>query len=63
MLFHAYNIVIDSGVGAPVHVKDVVDGLNTTDKKFLTVFMENVKLPDSASNNSQMVMHTSISNT
>ena len=28
MLYHAYNIVIDCGVGAPVHGKYVVDGLN-----------------------------------
>ena len=35
ILSHAYNIVIDSGVGAPVHGKDVVDGLNAADKRFL----------------------------
>ena len=35
ILSHAYNIVIDSGVGAPGHGKDIVDGLNAADKRFL----------------------------
>ena len=30
MLSHAYNIVIDNGVGAPGYGKYVVDGLNAT---------------------------------
>ena len=30
MLAHAYNIIIDRGVGAPVNGRDVVDGLNAT---------------------------------
>ena len=35
MLAHAYNIIIGCGVGEKVHVIEVVDGLNTTDKTFL----------------------------
>ena len=31
---HAYNPVIDRGVGSPGHGKDVVDGLNATKKGF-----------------------------
>ena len=30
MLAHAYNIMIDSGVGAPICGREVVDGLNAT---------------------------------
>eukprot|EP00957_Ditylum_brightwellii_P048693 3694718-Ditylum_brightwellii.AAC.1 len=29
-----FNIVIDRAVGAPGHGKDMVDGLNATDKAF-----------------------------
>eukprot|EP00957_Ditylum_brightwellii_P017500 1318603-Ditylum_brightwellii.AAC.1 len=29
-----FNIVIDRAVGAPEHEKDIVDGLNATDKAF-----------------------------
>ena len=35
IFYHSYNIVIDSGVGAPRHGKDVVDGLNATEKVIL----------------------------
>ena len=63
MLSHAYNIVIYSGVVAPGHVKDVVYGLNTTDKRFLKHLMTIVKLPGTETNNSHMVMHTIIINT
>ena len=33
VLTYAYNIIIYHGVGAPVNVREVVDGLNATDKK------------------------------
>ena len=29
MLAYAYNIIIDGDVGAPVHGREVIDGLNT----------------------------------
>eukprot|EP00957_Ditylum_brightwellii_P173175 13183341-Ditylum_brightwellii.AAC.1 len=35
MLAVKYNIVIDSAIGAPVHVKDVADGLNAVDERYL----------------------------
>ena len=60
---HAYIIVIECGVGAPVHEKDVVYGLNSTGKRFLSMFMTTVQLPGAATNDSQMVMNTSMSNT
>ena len=63
MLFHAYKILIDSGVGAPGHGKYVVDGLNTNGKRFLTMLMKTVKLPGAATNNSHMAIHTAMINT
>ena len=34
MFAHAYNIIIYRGVGAIVHGREVVDGLNCTEKTF-----------------------------
>ena len=33
ILAHRYNIIIDHGVGVPGHVREVVDGLNATEKR------------------------------
>ena len=63
MLSHAYNIAIDCGVGAHGHGKYVVDGLNANEKSFLTMLMTTVQLPGTATNKSQMVIHTSMNNT
>ena len=60
MLYHAYTILIDRGVGAPEHGKDVVDSLRVTDKMFLIMLMTTVKLPGEATNNSQMSGHSYI---
>ena len=62
MLSHAYNIASDCDVGEPVHRKYFVDGLNATNKRFLSMPMTAVQLPCAANNNSQIVMHTSMSN-
>ena len=56
---YAHDIIIYSGVVAPGHGNDVVGGLNDTDKRFLTMLMKTVQLPNAATNNYQMVMHTS----
>ena len=37
MLLQSYNIIIERGVSAPGHDKEVVDGLNTTFKGFFSV--------------------------
>ena len=63
MLSHEYNFVIDRGVGAPVHGKDIEDVWNATSKRFISMEMKDVQLPGEFTNNSQMVMHTSLSNT
>ena len=63
VLSHAYNIVIDHRVEAPGHGKYIVDGLSDTKKSFLTMLMKTVQLPGASTNESQMVMHTTMSNT
>ena len=63
MLSHAYNVVIDGGVGKPGHGKYVVDGLNATKKRFISMLMKNVQLPGAVTKDSQMGMNTSMSNT
>ena len=63
MLSHSYNTVIYRGVGSPGNGKDVVDGLNATNKRFLSMFVSTMQLLGKATNNSHMVMHTSMSNT
>ena len=60
MLEHAYNITIDCGVGAPVYGREVVDGLNATEKRFLSMLMINLQLSGAAAYESQVVMHNSI---
>ena len=62
MLSHAYNIVIDIGVGETGIRKYVVDGLNASNKRFLKILMTNVQLTSDDTNNSQMFMHTSMIN-
>ena len=62
MLSHAYTIGINIGLGSPENEKYVVDGLNTTDKIFLTILMTTVQRPGLATNNSRVVIHTTMSN-
>ena len=42
MLAHSYNIIIDHGVGAPVHGIEVVYGLNYTYKRFISMLITTV---------------------
>ena len=63
MLSREYNIVNDHGVGLPGYEKYVVDDFNATLKCFFTTLMTTVQLPGTDTNNSNMVMHTAISNT
>ena len=42
-----YSIIIDRGISAPGHGKEVVDGINAVDKRFIYQFMSNVQLPGS----------------
>ena len=44
MLSQAFSVIIDRGISAPVHGREVIDGLNSIDKRFLIQFISTVQL-------------------
>ena len=40
-----HSIIIDRGISVLVHGKEVVDGLNYIDKRYIYALMSNVQLP------------------
>ena len=54
-----YSVIIYCGISAPVHFKEVVDGLNTIDKHYIYQLMSNAQLTRSKSFYSQILMHYS----
>ena len=63
MLAHAYNIIIDVVVGAPVHGRWVVYGFNTTKERLFSILMKYVQLLGAGYYDVYMVVHTSTENT
>ena len=57
VMSHYYTIIIDLGIGATGHGKEVVDGLNDVDKRYIYQLMSTVQLPGSNRFYSQMQMH------
>ena len=53
-----YYIIIDQDIIATGHDKEVVDGLNAVDKRYIYQLMSNVQLPGSVRFDSQIKMHT-----
>ena len=53
-----YSIIIDRGISAPGHGKEVVDGINAVDKRYIYQLMSNVQLPGSNIFDSQIQMDT-----
>ena len=53
-----YSIIIDWGISAPGHGKEVVDLLNDVDKSYIYQSMSTVQLPVSNRFDSQIKMHT-----
>ena len=45
VFLQCYSIIIDRGISAPVHGKEVADGLNDIDKRYIYRLMSNVQLP------------------
>ena len=58
VLSQCHSIIIDQGISAPVHVKDVVDGLNAIDKRYIYQLMYNVQLPGLKTFDSRILMHS-----
>ena len=59
MLFMSQcQIIIDRGIGAPGHGKEMVDGLNSIYKQYIFQLMSNVQLPRSKLFYSYIIMHS-----
>ena len=57
-LSQSHTIITDRGISAPGHGKEVVDGLNTIDKRYMYQLMSNVQLPGSRTFDSQILIHS-----
>ena len=53
-----YSVIIDWGISAPGHGKEVVDGLNAVDKRHIYQLMPNFQLTGSNRFDSQIKIHT-----
>ena len=56
VMSQCYSIIIDRGISATGHGKEVVDGLNATDKQYIYQLMSNAKLTGSKKFDSQILM-------
>ena len=45
VISHTCLLIIDRGISAPGHGKEVVDGLNDVDKRYIYHLMSKVQLP------------------
>ena len=57
-----YSIIIDRVISAPGHGKEVVDGLNAVDKRYIYQLVSKVQLPGSVIFYSQIKIHTGTEN-
>ena len=62
LMSQTYSIIIDRGISAPGHGKEVVDGLNSVYKRYIYKLMSKVQLPGSVRFDSQIKMHTGTEN-
>ena len=62
VISQTYSLIIDWGISAPGHGKEVVDGLNAVDKRYIYQLMSKVQLPGSIRFDSQIKMHTGTEN-
>ena len=52
-----YSIIIDCGISAPGNGKEVVDGLNDVDKRYIYQLMSKVQIPGSIRFDSHTSIH------
>ena len=57
-MLQCYSIIIDRGISEPGHGKEVVDGLNAVDKRYVYQLIPTVQLPVSIIFDSQIQIHT-----
>ena len=58
VMSHFYYIIIDWGISASGHDKEVVDRLNDFDKRYIYKFISTVQLPGLNIFDSQIQIHT-----
>ena len=58
VISQTYSLIIDRGIRAPGHGKEVVDGLNAVDKRYIYQLMSKVQLPGSIRFDLQIKIHT-----
>ena len=58
VMSQCYCIIFDRGISAPGHGKELDDGINTVNKRYINQFMCTVQLPGSVRFDSQIKMHT-----
>ena len=57
VLSQCYSVIIDRGISAPGHVKEVLYGINTIYKHYICQLMSNVQLTGSKIFYSQIITH------
>ena len=57
LMSQCYSVIIDLGISAPGHGKEVVDGLNDFDKRYIYQLMSKVQLPGSVRFDSNIKIH------
>ena len=62
VMSQTYSIIIDRGISAPGHGKEVVDGINDVDKRYIYQLMSKVQLSGSIRFDSQIKIHTRTEN-
>ena len=58
-MLQCYSFKIDRGITSPVHVTEVVDGLNAIYKHYIHQLMSNVQLPGPKIFDSRITIHSS----
>ena len=58
VISECYSVIIDRGISAPGHVKEVVDGINDIDKSYIYQLMSTIKLTVSNIFDYHMQMNT-----
>ena len=58
MLSQAFYVISDHGIFATGHVREVVDGLNATEKIFLSQLMYTMQLTSEKRDGTQMVINS-----
>ena len=58
VLSQSHSIIFDRVISAPGHGKEVVNGLNATEKRYMYQLISTVQLPGSKTFDSHILMHS-----